>query len=96
MSTELKFKRPGGIELNVHVAGHRYFAFVLHNHRGKCEVLANINAVSPANCELREFEGHWSLAMDHFTTFHVTADEARQLQETFGLQVRHVSARAAS
>jgi hypothetical protein len=96
VSSELKFKRPGGIELHVHFTSGRYFVTVMYGHDGKWEVLANINAVSPSNCELHELEGHWSLATDVYTTFYVTTDEARHLQETFCLQVRHIPARVAS
>lgn len=96
MSTELKFKRPGGIELHVCLTGDRYFVTVMHGRGGKWEVLASINAVRPENCELHESEDRWSLSTDVFTLFHVTPDEARQLQEAFGLQVRHIPARAAS
>lgn len=93
MRSELKFKRAGSIELHVSFACDRYFATVMYGYGGKWEVLASINAVSPINCELHSYaDGRWSLSMDMFTTFHLAPSEAQQLQETFGLQVRHIPA----
>lgn len=98
MSHELKFKRPGGIELQVdlHSSG-RYFVTLLHRtRRHDWRVLVSSSAVLASQCKLCECDGTWSLCATFDARFWLSADEARQLQETFGLDVQRASTRAAS
>lgn len=100
MSHELKFKRPGRVEIEVSLSkgGKLYLRICQTTGRRfstRFHHLADALAISPGDCGLVEHSGRWTLNIGE-TAFHFEPNEARQLQETFGLQVRHIPARAAS
>ena len=100
MSTELTFARPGGIEIVVEMSAGKRLYIRIRQTTGKgfearCHILASTLSVRPDACELLEHEGRWTLDIGD-TGYFFEPDEARQLQETFGLQVRHIPARPAS
>jgi hypothetical protein len=100
MSTELTFERPGRVQISVSMsAGKRLYVRILQltgkRFETRCKHLASVQCVDPKSCKLIEANGRWSLDIGE-TSFDFEPAEAHQIQETFGLQVRHVPASVAS
>jgi hypothetical protein len=100
MSNEVTFNRPGRVQISVSMsAGRRLYVRILQltgkRFETRCKHLASVQCVDPKSCNLIEANGRWSLDIGE-TSFDFEPDEARQLQETFGLTVKRIPARAAS
>lgn len=99
MSNELTFKRPGRIEIKVSLSKGGKLYLHIQQATGRrfstrFHHIADALAIHPSHCELVENDGRWTLNIGE-TAFHFEPKEAQQLQETFGLQVRHIPAKAA-
>jgi hypothetical protein len=96
MTAELKFKRPGRVYIGVDKSAGGYIYAAVRQVSRAHDHHHIASASGPAvDCALWDVGGSWHLDV-RGAAFQLTADEARQLQETFGLQVRHIAAKAAS
>lgn len=100
MSTELKFKRPGGVYIEISSSvGNRIYVS-LGQMSGFCfkakhRHLATMHAVLLSDCELVEYKGRWSLDVRDVSV-HFEPNEAQQLRDQFGFNVRHLKPSTAS
>lgn len=100
MSTELTFKRPDRVEIHVRMSDRQYLYVTILQMVGRafearCQHLVATLSVPRSACELVEIGGTWSIDIGD-TSFYFQPDEAQQIQERFGLKVRHIAARVAS
>jgi hypothetical protein len=85
-SITLKFRRPGGIVLELTHQCDRFWLDMYRTTKRNVEQLASINCVRPENAELHLSERWWTLVLEH-ARFHVSPSEAQAMQERFGIPV---------